>query len=87
MKQNEIENVIIFDGKHEYSKDEILKDSELTIVMNSVINLGGFPTLIEKINEESGLLYITTDLNHSFGTGELKNVSQSLYSEYLKTRP
>jgi hypothetical protein len=87
MKTEEIKNVLIFDGEKEYSKMEILKDKTLTALMNSVINFGGFPTIIEKINEENGLLYIITDLSHSSGTGDLRNVSLSLYSEFLSKRP
>lgn len=87
MKTEEIKNVLIFDGEKEYSKIEILKDKTLTVLMNSVINFGGFPTIIEKINKENGLLYIITDLSHSFGTGDLRNVSSSLYSEFLSKRP
>ena len=87
MKTDEIKNVLIFDGEKEYSKIEIHQDRTLTALMNSVINLGGFPTLIDKINDENGLLYIKTDSSHGSGTGDLRNVSPALYSEFLDRRP
>ena len=82
MNKDEIKNVIIFDGVKEFSKNEILEDTELTAMMNAVINLGGFASFAEKINSEEGLIYITTELDHKFGAGKLKNVSNKLYFEY-----
>ncbi|MBL7104959.1 MAG: hypothetical protein ISS18_11580 [Bacteroidales bacterium] len=87
MIDNEIKNVIIFDGVREYTKDEIIKNSNLRTMMNGVMNLGGFASIIKKINDENGLLYITTDLNHQSGIGDLKNVSPELYFEYMEKVP
>ena len=49
----EINNVVIFDGIKEYSKEEILKDSKLTSLMNSVSNIRGFSKYADKINNEN----------------------------------
>lgn len=82
----DIKNVIIFDGIKEYPKEEIKKSQELTGLMNSVANLQGFNKMADKINNENGILYIKTDLNHKSGTGSLKNVSTELYQEFWKNR-
>lgn len=78
-----INNIIIFDGKKEFEKDVIESDLKLKHLANTLTAFGGYPTLVERINKENGLLYITTDPNHESGKTELRNVSKELYSEYL----
>jgi hypothetical protein len=82
-----INNVVIFDGVKEYSKDEVIGDSTLNHVLNTALIFGGFPTIIDKINEENGMLYIVTDSQRTFAKPYLKDVSPELYSEYLIRKP
>lgn len=84
MEDLTINNVIVFDGKEEYSTEQIRASLKLTRLVTTITILGGFPTLVDRINKEGGLLYITSDPNHESGRAELKNVSEELYSEYLK---
>ena len=84
MENLSINNVIIFDVKEEYSRKQIGIDLKLTRLVNTVTALGGFPTLVARINKEGGLLYFTPDSNHESGRAQLRNVSKELYSEYLK---
>ncbi|WP_421898027.1 hypothetical protein [Marinoscillum sp.] len=79
-----INNVIVFDGKEEYSREQIRASLRLTRLVNAITTLGGFPTLVDRINKEGGLLYITAHPNHESGRAELRSVSEELYSEYLK---
>jgi hypothetical protein len=78
----EINNVVIFDGIKEYSKEEILKNQELMTLVNRSIAFGSLQTLIDKINKEGGILKITTDANLLSIKRELLNVSSGLLSEF-----
>jgi len=82
-----INNVVVFDGVKEYSTEQIIKAPSLRQLLYNVLVFGGFPTIIDRINEEEGTLYIETDPQHKFGTPTLKDVSAELYSEYLKVKP
>lgn len=83
----EINNIKLFDTKKEYSKSEIESDTKLTAIKKSIIILGGFATLIDLINEENATLYITSDLEHTIGSGELINASTKLLDEYALRKP
>ncbi|NOQ75419.1 MAG: hypothetical protein GQ574_25640 [Crocinitomix sp.] len=82
-----INNVVMFDGVKEYSTEEIINTPSLRQLLHSVLVFGGFPTIIDSINKEEGMLYIKTDTEHKFGTPTLRDVSSELYSEYLKVKP
>jgi len=82
-----IKSVIIFDGEKEYHTDQIDNNMQLSFLRNVIINLAGFASLVNKINNENGTLYILTDKTHASGSGDLKNVSNELYEEYLRVKP
>lgn len=80
----QIKNVIIFDGEKEYLTSEIFQYLELENIYHKTIVWKGLSTLINKINDESGLLYINSDSKLTIGRTELKNVSVNLQDEYIK---
>ena len=87
MNKGGIKNVIIFDGEKEYTKSEIELNSTLKGIVNSVVTLGGFASIVELINEENATLYITSDLAHGSGNGKLINASDKLMQKYLLRKP
>jgi len=78
----EINNVVIFDGIKEYSKEEILRNKELINLVNRSIAFGSLQTLVDKINKEGGILKITTDTKFTSIKRDLLNVSPKLLSEF-----
>ena len=84
---NEIKNIIINNSIKEFDshKDEFTE--QMNYLVRSVIVFGGLPTLIDKINEENGTVYIKSNPDFSAGSVELINVSAELKSEYESKRP
>ena len=80
-------NVIIFDGEREYSNVDIITNTKLRLLRNTVISLGGFASIAEEINNENGVVYITADKLLESGTGKLKGVSAELYDKYRIRKP
>jgi len=75
-----IKKVIVFDGTTEYSPEEITVSSHMRTLMNRALQLGGYTSLIDKINNEGGTAYITI-IGGNWSV-DLKNVSPELYSEF-----
>lgn len=80
----EIKNVVVnIDGK-EIGSEEILKSIDLQQLVSRTIIIKGLSTLISKINEEYGELYIYADSELVSKSLELRNVSRNLQDEYYK---
>tara|TARA_R110000868_G_scaffold385108_1_gene652843 strand:+ start:487 stop:759 length:273 start_codon:yes stop_codon:yes gene_type:complete len=82
-----IDNVIVSDGINEYDIDKIYSNPKIRTLVNNAIYLGGFPELIEQINNENGTVYITTDSDFSSWKADLKNVSIELLDLWNQSRP
>jgi hypothetical protein len=78
-----INNCIIFDGVMEFSNLEIIDNNQLRAFRNSTIALNGFASLIERINLENGLIYISTNASFTENRIELRNVSDDLMKDFL----
>jgi hypothetical protein len=78
-----INNCIIFDGVTEFSNLEIIDNNQLRAFRNSTIALNGFASLIERINLENGLIYISTNASFTENRIELRNVSDDLMKDFL----
>lgn len=75
--------VVNIDGK-EIGSEEILKSIDLQQLVSRTIIIKGLSTLISKINEENGELYIYADSELVSKSLELRNVSRNLQDEYYK---
>lgn len=82
-----IKNVIVNNGVKEYNSDEIKANQEILNLVNAGIILGGFSEIIDKINNENGLLYITSDFSFTKGKSQLKNVSTELLDLWNQSKP
>jgi hypothetical protein len=84
---NKIKNIILNNSVNEYDSNKDIFSNEMNSLVNSVTTLGGFPTIIDKINKENGTVYIKSNSDFSSGSAELINVSSELKAEYEKIRP
>lgn len=90
MKESEqlpIKNIIVSDGTNEYDSDKIYSNPKIRTLVNNAIYLGGFPSLIEQINNENGTVYIKTNADFSYWSADLKNVSMELLDLWNQNRP
>jgi hypothetical protein len=60
-----------------------VKLAQLRAFRNSTIALNGFASLIERINLENGLIYISTNASFTENRIELRNVSDDLMKDFL----
>ncbi len=67
----------------EFSNLEIIDNNQLRAFRNSTIALNGFASLIERINLENGLIYISTNASFTENRIELRNVSDDLMKDFL----
>ncbi|WP_299781818.1 hypothetical protein [uncultured Formosa sp.] len=84
---NKIKNIILNNFITEYDSSKYEFTNEMNQLVNSITILGGFPTIIDKINSENGTVYIKCNSDFSSGSAELINVSSELKAEYEKIRP
>jgi hypothetical protein len=84
---NKIKNIILNNSITEYDSNKHEFTNEMNRLVNSITILGGFPTIIDKINSENGTVYIKCNSDFSSGSAELINVSPKLKAEYEKKRP
>ena len=79
-----LDNTIIFDGKKEYFKVDILSDERLYKYLNSYFIIHFPKSFINEIVKENGIFYITTNLDLSLSTLTLKNISIELREKFDK---
>jgi hypothetical protein len=84
---NKIKNIILNNSITEYDSNKYEFTKEMNQLVNSITIFGGFPSIIDKINNENGTVYINCNSDFSLGSAELINVSSELKSEYEKFRP
>ena len=82
-----IKNVIVNNGIKEYNSDEIKSNQNILNLVNAGIILGGFSEIIDEINSENGLSYITCNIDFTSGKSELKNVPKELIEQWNKNKP
>jgi hypothetical protein len=81
MKESEkliINNVVVNNGIKEYGVNEIYLNPKIRTLVNNAIAFSNIANIYEKINNEKGILYITSNSDFSSWKSELRNVSNEL---------
>lgn len=82
MNDELLKNVIIFDGKNEYTEVEILNDKMLYEFFKRYY-VWAFPkAIVNDVLKENGIFYLSTDKDFLKTTITLRNVSQELKDQF-----